>query len=155
MFIKQPILGSAFRSQTHADHGVRAENRRARRVTLLICGIIILSLADLAITLAYLRANWMMEANPLAAYIIQSSKSPWALAAFKGCTVGVCAALLFHVRRFRSGEIAAWCGIGVLTIMAMMWSAYANHMDDHQEMLLAHAPAGFGAGFDDGRLGLP
>lgn len=127
------------------------ESRRARRVTLLVLGIIVLSLVDLAITLAYLRANWMMEANPLAAYIIRSTNSPWVLAAFKCCTVGICAALLLHLRRFRSGEIAAWCGIGVLTVMAIMWHAYADHMDDHQEMLLAHT----GMSYDDDRLGLP
>jgi hypothetical protein len=124
---------------------------RARRVTLLVSGIVVLSLADLAITLTYLRANWMMEANPLAAYIIRTTQSPWALAAFKCCTVGVCAALLFHLRRFRSGEVAAWCGIGVLTIMAMMWHAYADHLDDNQEVLLAHT----GPAYEDGRLGLP
>lgn len=151
MLRKQAVSNSRFARWTPADPSGSMDCGRSRRVTLLVAGIIILSLADLAITLAYLRANWMMEANPLAAYIIRSTNSPWALAAFKCCTVAICAALLFHLRRFRSGEIAAWCGIGVLAIMAIMWSAYADHLDDHQEMLLAHADGGY----DDGRLGLP
>ncbi len=151
MSIKHAFLTRSSRPSASFEVEQTLQTRRARRVTLLVLGIIVLSLVDLAITLAYLRANWMMEANPLAAYIIRSTNSPWVLAAFKGCTVAICAALLYRLRRFRSGEIAAWCGIGVLTVMAIMWHAYADHMDDHQEMLLAHT----GMSYDDDRLGLP
>lgn len=124
---------------------------RSRRVTILVVGIIILSLADLVVTLAYLKANWMMEANPLAAWIIRSTQSSFALAAFKCCTVGVCAALLLRLRRFRSGEVAAWCGIGVLTIMSIMWHTYASHLDDPAHLSMAQNLIGM----DDLRLGLP
>lgn len=124
---------------------------RARRVTVLVLGIIILSLADLVVTLAYLKANWMMEANPLAAYIIKSTQSPWALAAFKCCTVAVCAALLLRVRRFRSGEVAAWCGIVVLTVMSIMWHSYSRHFDDPEHLLMVQSSLAF----DEDRLGLP
>lgn len=127
------------------------EMGRSRRVTILVSGIIILSLADLVVTLAYLKANWMMEANPLAAWIIKTTQSGWALAAFKCCTVAICAALLLRLRRFRSGEVAAWCGIGVLTVMSIMWRAYAEHLDDPETLFLAQNMIGF----DEGRLGLP
>ncbi len=127
------------------------ETLRARRVTILVVGIIALSLGDLIVTLAYLKANWMMEANPLAAWLIKTTQSSWALAAFKCCTVGICAALLLKLRRFHSGEVAAWCGIAVLSIMAVMWHAYAQHFDDPEILFLAQNLITY----DDSRLGLP
>ena len=123
---------------------------RPRRVTLLVAGIIVLSLADLIVTLAFLRANWMMEANPIAAYLIRTTQSPWALAAFKGLSVSVCVALLYRLRRHASGEIAAWCAVGILAIMSVMWHSYSTHFDDPQHMILAQVGAS-----EDYRLGLP
>jgi hypothetical protein len=123
---------------------------RSRRVSVLVLGIIVLSLADLFITLAYLKANWMMEANPLAAWIIQNSRSPLALALFKIGSVGVCAALLYRPRHHRSGEVAAWCALAVLILMSVMWHDYASHFDNPEAIMEQMAVA-----HDDGRLGLP
>jgi len=123
---------------------------RSRRVTLLVMGIVVLSVADLAVTLAYLRANWMMEANPIAVWLIETTQSPWALGAFKMATVTVCALLLWCQRRHIAGEIAAWCAVGVLAIMSVMWHNYSQTFDSVEEMILVQATS-----FDDGRLGLP
>jgi hypothetical protein len=123
---------------------------RSRRVTLLLLGIIALSAADLAVTLAFLRAQWMMEANPIAAYLIQTTQSAWALALFKACSVGTCVAVLYRLRRSMAGEVAAWLSIAILTVMSVMWHAYARHLDAHEEILLAQ----IGSCTDD-RLALP
>jgi hypothetical protein len=123
---------------------------RSRRILLILMGVVILSLADLAITLAYLRANWMMEANPIAAYLIKTTQSAWLLAWYKIITVAVCVALLYRVRHSRAGEVAAWCALAILCIMSIMWRSYSNHLDDPQIIVLAHATH-----FDDGRLGMP
>ena len=135
----------------YAPPPVPPEVIRAHRVIVLVAGIVILSLADLVVTLAYLKANWMMEANPLASYIIRSTQSAWALAAFKCCTVTVCATLLLRLRRARAGEVAAWCGIGLLTVMSIMWRCYSHHFDDPEELFLAQTSMIF----DEDRLGLP
>jgi hypothetical protein len=141
---------SRFRRRQRTPRAATMESLRARRVTLLVLGIIVLSLGDLAVTLAYLRANWMMEANPIAAYIIRTTQSPWALAAFKCCTVAICATLLYRMRHFRSGEVAAWCGMAVLTVMSIMWRSYADHLQDAEVFLAQTATT-----YQDGRLGLP
>lgn len=123
--------------------------RRSRRVTMLILGIIVLSIADLAVTIAYLQANSMMEANPIAAYVIKSTQSAWALTAFKLATVAVCATLLYRLRHYPSGEAAAWCAVAVLAVMSVMWRSYSRTIDASAELILAQASV------DDGRLGLP
>jgi hypothetical protein len=111
--------------------------RRSRRVMVLVAGIIILSVADFVVTLAFLRANWMMEANPIAAYLIEETQSPWILAAFKAVTVGVCVGLLYRVRHHRCGEVAAWCAMVILTIMSLMWHSYSSHFDGPEDIMLA------------------
>lgn len=124
------------------------QNRR-RRVTVLVGGIVVLSLADLAITLKFLEARWMIEANPIAAYLIESTQSAWALAAFKCATVGICAGLLLRLRRHRAGEMAAWFGLAVLVGVLAMWHSYAGCFDGMDHMLLVHSEA------REGMLGLP
>ena len=68
----------------------RQRRDRSRRVVVLIAGIILLSLGDLAITLIYLRSIGMKETNPIAGYPIRLNQSVSALAAYNMLTVGVC-----------------------------------------------------------------
>jgi hypothetical protein len=118
------------------------DGHRARRVLILLVGVMTLSLADLLITLTYLQANWMMEANPIAAWIIRNTPSlgvtTAALASFKIGTVGVCVSLLYSLRWSRAGEAAAWVAVGVLTVMAVMWHQYAGHFEETDTVMLAH-----------------
>src|SRR5262249_40311360 len=102
---------------------------RSRRVIVLIAGIIILSIGDLIVTLAFLQANWMIEANPIAAYLIRSTQSPWALAAFKMSTVAICVLVLYRLRHRAAGEVAAWVSVAILAIMSLMWRSYSTHFD--------------------------
>lgn len=68
----------------------RQPRDRSRRVVVLIVGIILLSLGDLAITLIDLRSTGMMEANPIAGYFIRLTQSVSALTAYKMLTAGIC-----------------------------------------------------------------
>jgi hypothetical protein len=111
-------------------------SHRPRRVLLLLAGIIVLSLADLIVTLAHMKIG-MMEANPIAVYLVKSTQSPWALAAFKVLTVSVCVALLYRLRRHAEGEIAAWLAVGILTGMSIMWHCYTEGMDRREDIMLA------------------
>jgi hypothetical protein len=121
-----------------------AGERRSRRVMVLLAGVVLLSLADLVVTLAYIQANWMMEANPLASWIIHNTEpvssglTAAALGAFKIGTLTVCVAVLFRLRRHMAGEVAAWTAVGVLTVMSVMWHHYAAHFDQADAVMLAH-----------------
>lgn len=120
---------------------------RSRRVLVLLLGVVVLSLADLAATLTHLRTIGMIEANPIAAWLIATTRSPWALVVFKCGSVAVCVSLLYHLRRSRSAEVASWCAIGILVYMSLSWRSYVQHMEDHAEAMRAAQ-----VWVDDGRL---
>lgn len=109
---------------------------RSRRVLILLVGIIILSIADLIITLTHLEGLGMAEANPLARFIINGTGSPVSLVSYKLLTVLVCVALLFKVRKHLQAEIAAWCALGILSCMSAMWFTYSRNIDAATDMSL-------------------
>ncbi len=126
---------------------VRAEtidNRgaRGRRVMVLLGAIVILSLADLAVTLGHLQSIGMAEANPVAAYLIRVTDSPWALVAFKVLTVAVCVALLYRARRHWQGEVASWLALSILVGVSVLWHYYAEAWDDANQVRLAQVVNG-------------
>ncbi|MCH6551477.1 MAG: hypothetical protein IH804_05630 [Planctomycetes bacterium] len=55
---------------------------RSRRVMALLGAVVLLSLGDLLVTLAYLKSVGLMEANPIVAYLIESTQSVWVLAGY-------------------------------------------------------------------------
>jgi hypothetical protein len=96
----------------------------------LIVGIVLLSLGDLLITITYLRSTGMLEANPIAGYIIRLTGSVSVLTAYKALTVGVCVGLLYRMRRLVEGEVAAWCAVSILACMSLQWYHYGRQLDD-------------------------
>ncbi len=118
------------------DHGTL---QRMRRVYVLLAGVVVLSLADLLITLTHLRTTGMMEANPVAALLIKSTQSAWALTSFKLLTLAICVSVLFVLRRRREGEVAAWIAVVILAFMSVQWAAYSSHFDNAQDVLMAQA----------------
>jgi uncharacterized Tic20 family protein len=103
--------------------------RRVRRVLVLLAAVVVLSLADLVVTIGHLQTVGLIEANPIAAWLIRTTESPWVLSAYKCLTVGVCIALLYRLRRHRECEIAAWCAVGILVGMSIMWHSYSREME--------------------------
>ena len=101
------------------------ERRRAIRVWLLVGTIIILSLADLYMTLAHLRSTGMGEANPLARFVM-SYNSPLILSAWKCACIALASLILVLARFRRSGEIACWLGCTVLTALTIHWIGYCT-----------------------------
>lgn len=98
---------------------------RAIRTASLVSLILLVSLADLWLTLHYLRGPGMSEGNPIARWVI-SGGSPWSLAIFK---LGLCAftsGILWVYRRRRSAEIAAWVGCLVMGWLCFQWHAYTK-----------------------------
>ncbi|MHC4217321.1 MAG: DUF5658 family protein [Planctomycetota bacterium] len=111
------------------NHEERQGRNRSRRVILLIVGIILLSLGDLLITITYLQSTGMLEANPIAEYLIRMTGSISVLAAYKALTVGICVGLLYRLRRLVEGEVAAWCAVSILAVMSVQWYHYARQFD--------------------------
>jgi hypothetical protein len=112
-----------------SKYGERQRRDRSRRVILLIVGIVLLSLGDLLITITYLQSTGMLEANPIAGYIIRLTGSVSALTMYKALTVGICVALLYRLRRLVEGEVAAWCAVSILAFMSLQWYHYARQFD--------------------------
>lgn len=102
---------------------------RSRRVILLIVGIIVLSLGDLLITVTCLTSTGMIEANPIAEFLIRHTGSVAVLVAYKTLTVAVCTGVLFRLRRHAEGEAAAWCAVLILALTSLQWYHYAREMD--------------------------
>ena len=110
---------------------------RSRRVGILLIGIVLLSLGDLALTLTHLKTIGMIEANPIAAYLLQVTESAWALGSYKLLTVGICVGLLFKVRHRIEGEIAAWCGGSIMLVMSVVWVNSSSYLDDPEQNTMA------------------
>ena len=111
---------------------------RARRVIVLLLGIVVLSFADFIVTLTHLRTIGMIEANPIAAWLIETTASPWMLAAYKVVTVAVCVGLLYHVRRHVAGELAAWTALAILAAMSVVWHQYTLQLEETDLVGLAN-----------------
>lgn len=114
---------------------------RARRVVLLLAGVVLLSLADLLLTLSHLTTIGMMEANPIAAWLIRTTQSAWVLSGYKTVTVGLCVALLFRLRRRPQGEFGAWCAMAILAALCVMWQSYSAQVQEPDTVQLARSGA--------------
>lgn len=112
---------------------------RARRVVLLIAGIMLLSLADLVITITHLQSLGMVEANPIAAYLIRTTGSPIVLTAYKTLTVAICVAVLYRLRRHHLGELGAWLSVLILGGMCLVWHDYTERLNEMDDFMLVKA----------------
>ena len=96
---------------------------RPQRVALVILACMLMGLADLACTLAYVGGVGMIESNPLARFIIQTGGASW-LIAFKLVTMAVTGGCLYMSRHYAMGERCAWICCAVLTALSVHWMNY-------------------------------
>ncbi len=125
----------------HIGQRERLRRDRSRRVILLIVGVVGLSLADLILTLWHLTSRGMVEANPIAAWIITTTGSASLLTVYKLLTVGVCAGLLYRLRAHVEGEIGAWCAVMILVVVFFHWGNYTRQLDHVENFTLAQQDA--------------
>lgn len=112
-------------------HGEQGRARaRARRVVLLLAGVVVASAADLLAAVAYLRGPGLAEANPVAASVIAAFDSALVLSAYKALTVAICVGLLYRVRARVEGELAAWCAVAILALTSVQWCRYELALQD-------------------------
>ena len=99
---------------------------RSSRVLLLLGCILILSAADLLLTIFHLQHFGLAESNPIVVFLVESFQSLWVLAAFKLATVTLCLGFLFRARHHVAGEYGAWVATIILTIVLLVWQDYSD-----------------------------
>lgn len=109
------------------DVGLRGERylrSRPRRVLILLSVVIVLSLADLYLTVLFVsQAGGFPEANPLAREIMSMQSIPL-LVAWKLLTVLTTVGILYAIRRTKSAELGAWVCFLVLGWLTVHWGQY-------------------------------
>ncbi len=87
---------------------------------LLVVATALMGLADLLLTLTYVRTVGMAEANPLARWLMQFN-SVGLVVAFKLASMAICSGLILWKRRSRSAEIGAWVCLLVMALLTARW----------------------------------
>ena len=98
-------------------------HRRTARMTGLLAGILLLSGADLFMTLTHLRGIGMVEVNPIARSVI-AHHSQSTLVLWKTATVLLAIGILFYARRRAVAEVGAVIGCSVLVCLTLQWTHY-------------------------------
>lgn len=96
---------------------------RRCRMACLVVVIVVLSLADLLLTLTYSTTCGMTEVNPVA-QLFMAHGSVLGLVLWKFATVGLSAALFWRMRNHRTAELGAWLGVMVMTWLTCHWISY-------------------------------
>lgn len=120
---------SAASLEPRFGRGLSRWSRPEWRMAGLLMVIATVSLADLWLTLTYLKNGGMSEGNPIARWII-SMNCAWVLVAFKSVLVGFTISVLWWARQRRIAEVAAWFGCLVMVWLCFRWDGYTTHVAD-------------------------
>lgn len=107
------------------DHA--AERTRSRRVTFLIVAMVMMGIADLMCTLTYMRTSGMLEANPLARFVLSTGAvegGSGQLVMFKALTIMLSCGTLYLARRHRQAEFSAWACTAMMLALTVHWINY-------------------------------
>lgn len=103
----------------------------------MLLTVVLLSLADLYLTVTFLMQGGFPEANPLARAIMQTN-SVALLTAWKLGTVGITVSILYAIRRTKSAELGAMVCCAVLGWLTVQWLQYVQEDSIASGMLLDH-----------------
>ncbi len=110
--------------------------RRGLRVIVLCVVILIISIADLELTLRFLTSGGMSEGNPLARYIM-GFNCQWLLGAWKVMLTAVACGTLLGLRTRLTAELGAWLCAAVMVWLAIRWGFYADYAGLAAEHMLS------------------
>lgn len=100
---------------------------RSRRVVSLLAAVVLMSIADLEMTLGFATSGGFLEANPIAHFIMQHG-SVSAVAAWKLLTILFFSLILYRARKTTVAEYAAWfCFVAMLWLM-LRWNGYTEQV---------------------------
>ena len=128
-------------STTHPLEVPEEAIHRSQRVTWLLVGVVLLSMADLFLTITYLTTVGMSEGNPIAVWLLSATNSVWPLILYKVGTVTVCVSLLYVNRFRRQGELASWCAMLLLVALStLVYTANAarQSVNRHEVLTFDH-----------------
>jgi len=94
-------------------------------VLLALFVVVLLSLADLYLTVLYVTQGSFAEGNPLARAIMHS-QSVGLLVAWKVGSVLTTVGILYTIRKRWTAEFGAWVCCGVLAWLTFQWSSYID-----------------------------
>lgn len=100
---------------------------RSRRVLALLVAVVLLSIADLEMTLGFATSGGFLEANPIAHFIMQHG-SVSAVAAWKLLTILFFALIIYRARASRIAEYAAWFCFFALLWLMLRWNGYTEQV---------------------------
>jgi len=120
------LHGSPFSITPPANTLTRAMHARSRRVCLLVGLVLLLSIGDLVTTVLLLQSTGMEEANPIAAFVMQSG-SVTNLVIFKLGSVFTSVSVILLLRHRWQGELAAWVAAFILAMLTLHWYQYTQH----------------------------
>lgn len=118
---------------------------RGVRVQVLLVAVILMSAADLYMTLVHLGAFGMFEGNPIARLIMQYN-CPWLLGVWKLATVAVGVVILFTWRKHRIAELGTLACFVILSALTVQWMRYSEQVSRSTPLmhaLAAERPATF------------
>lgn len=101
--------------------------KRSSRVIILVSVVVLLSVADLYMTMMHLSTIGMLEGNPLARWIMRNL-DPSALVLWKAVTLLIASAILIKIRHTPHGEVAAWVCAAILVWLMFRWYGYSHNL---------------------------
>ncbi len=96
---------------------------------MLVFAIVVLSIADLYLTLTFLLSTGMVEANPVARLVIEQG-SPWVLGVWKLALVLLPAAIFLCFSKRKLSEAGAWVCFLALGALAVQWKVYTDRVHE-------------------------
>lgn len=97
------------------------------RFFCILASIVIMSLADLTMTLLHFTGVGMVEENPVARLLMRYG-GVCSLCAWKAGTVTIGVFILWKIRNFRAAEVGAWLCFVVLAALCMHWAIYNSQV---------------------------
>lgn len=107
------------------SRGRRLLPARPVRVAALILIIAAVSVADLYLTVLYLKHGGMNESNPVARWVM-GLNCQWVLGIWKFLLAGGCCTILWLARRRWSAEVGALIGAAVMIWLGVRWNQYVE-----------------------------
>jgi hypothetical protein len=114
--------------------GVTEPRARARRIGWLIVAMTLMGAADLLCTLTYMRTSGMLEANPIARFVLLAGSAEQ-LVMFKVLMMLLSCGTLYLARRHRKAEACAWVCTAMMFLLTLHWinfnrsiSSFTNDM---------------------------
>lgn len=101
---------------------------RATRVLLLLGTALIVSVADLIMTLKFVTSVGMIEANPIARWIMRSGDAT-TLTIFKMALTLASLGTIFYFRKKRSAEVAAWIAFAIMLALSFRWFNFVTAVE--------------------------